>query len=554
VLLAAAGMASRLIAGLGICEDTAREWRRLFLIFTSTPSSLGLFQASLQQGRDAACIRSDERQPARPSPGEAMQEAGFVMVRAHGLGRVVSGAGRRRRHRLGMGTAAAVLTGAGLVALSGGAADAATLAVCAQGCAYTQIQPAVDAASPGDTILVGPGTYAGGIVIATALTLSGAGAGATVISGGGPVISVSASPVTIRGVSLTGGSAPADGGGILNTGTLTVQDATVAHNTAGGNGGGIANDGSASPVGPPASLTLRQVTITGNESSTDGGGIYNAFRTATAQVSGSTIRGNTTALEGGGVANEAHATLTLTSDAVSANSAGDEGGGIADLDFAPATVSGTTVDRNTAAGGGGGISVAEGGSLTMANGEINGNSAPGEPGGGVSVDGVYQHENSTATITGTSINGNAADTGGGVELSLAVVTLTNDAVNANTATTAGGGIANDPDAQLTLGDTSVTHNTTAGDGGGISNVAAAALTNDSVNANTAAGNGGGVYNGTGQIGLVQVTGTMTLNPNTSVSRNQAAAGGGIYVAAGAVTLNGATVTGNIPDNCQPAGC
>ena len=177
------------------------------------------------------------------------------MVRAHGPGGIIREAGRHRRHRLG--AAAALLAGAGLAGASGTHADATTLTVCPRGCGYAQIQPAVDAASAGDTILVGPGTYAGGIVIAIALTLSGAGPGATVISGGGPVISVSASPVTIRAVSVTGGSTPADGGGILNTGTLTVQDASIARNSAGGDGGGIANDGPASPAAAPASLSLR---------------------------------------------------------------------------------------------------------------------------------------------------------------------------------------------------------------------------------------------------------------------------------------------------------
>jgi len=218
-----------------------------------------------------------------------------------------------------------------------------------------------------------------------------------------------------------------------------------------------------------------------------------------------------------------------------------------------AALSATTVDGNTAANGGGGVAAFEGGALVVANGEINANSTPGV-GGGVSIEGVYRHEQSTGTITDTSINANSADTGGGVELSLATVTLTNDAVNANTATRTGGGIANDPHAQLTLGDTSVTHNTSGGDGGGISNFANAALTNDTLNANSAVGNGGGVFNGSERFVLALVEGTMTMDPNTGVSRNRAAAGGGIDVAAGTVTLNGATVAGNIPDNCQPVRC
>src|SRR5262249_5751973 len=46
-----------------------------------------------------------------------------------------------------------------------GAVSAATLTVCPSGCQYSQIGPAVAAASNGDTIQVGPGTYQGGITI-----------------------------------------------------------------------------------------------------------------------------------------------------------------------------------------------------------------------------------------------------------------------------------------------------------------------------------------------------------------------------------------------------
>ncbi len=137
--------------------------------------------------------------------------------------------------RAGWAAVAAVgLLAVALVVVPGSAVAASVLRVCAHGCAYTQIQPAVDAVSAGDTVAVGPGSYAGGIVIAKALRVSGAGAGATVISGGGPVITVSAGPVLLRGVTVTGGSAPGDGGGILNTGTLTVAGVTISGNAASG--------------------------------------------------------------------------------------------------------------------------------------------------------------------------------------------------------------------------------------------------------------------------------------------------------------------------------
>ena len=176
------------------------------------------------------------------------------MAGARGAGR-----GPGRVVRAGWAAVAAVgLLAVALVVVPGSAVAASVLRVCAHGCAYTQIQPAVDAVSAGDTVAVGPGSYAGGIVIAKALRVSGAGAGATVISGGGPVITVSAGPVLLRGVTVTGGSAPGDGGGILNTGTLTVAGVTISGNAASGNGGGIAND---EPTAPGVLQTLLVLAV-----------------------------------------------------------------------------------------------------------------------------------------------------------------------------------------------------------------------------------------------------------------------------------------------------
>src|SRR3954454_5482277 len=90
-------------------------------------------------------------------------------------------------------------------------ASAATLNVCPRGCQYMQLAPAVVAAHTGDTIKIGAGTYAGGVTIDVSVRLLGAGPGATVIRGGGPVLTVgvagaaSEPTVTIDGVIVTGG-------------------------------------------------------------------------------------------------------------------------------------------------------------------------------------------------------------------------------------------------------------------------------------------------------------------------------------------------------------
>lgn len=473
------------------------------------------------------------------------------MSRGHVAGRPMSRT-RRGRRWLVAGPAMAGLAAAGLAAVPDGAAHAATFTVCAQGCPYTQIQPAVDAAAAGGTVLVGPGTFSGGIVITKALALSGAGAGATVIAGGGPALSVSGSPVIIRRVTVTSGNAPADGGGILSTGTLTVEDSTISHNAAGGDGGGIASEGPATLPAPPASLTLRRVSVTGNASSADGGGI--ATYDSSARITGSTISRNAAEFEGGGIASDGGSSekLKLISDTVRTNSAGDSGGGIEATRDATATLSGTTVDANTAASCGGGVAVF-GARLVMINGQVNHNKAR-DCGGGIEIGGFRYGPAAVARIAGTSINGNTAGTGGGLDIgSRSTVTMTDDALSANTATSAGGGI--NFYSHLTMNDTSVTRNTSGGDGGGISNAGGfAVLTSDSVDANTAARHGGGLFNGFLLIRRHRFAGKMSLGPATSVSRNRAAAGGGFYVAAGTVTVIGATVTGNIPDNCQPTRC
>ena len=168
-------------------------------------------------------------------------------------------------------------------------ASAATLTVCPSGCAYTQIAPAVAAASSGDTVNVAAGTYQGGFTIDQNLTLTGAGAQKTIISGGGPVITVgmfgatTEPTVAIRGVTITGGV----------TGSSPVSTAYVGEDGVIALGGGIFVPPAAN-FATGATVTISNSVITGNTAapttSVDAGfscGIEDC-RFAQAAVAGST--------------------------------------------------------------------------------------------------------------------------------------------------------------------------------------------------------------------------------------------------------------------------
>jgi hypothetical protein len=143
--------------------------------------------------------------------------------------------------------------------------------------------------------------------------------------------------VTISALTLTGGYAAYDGGGIDNSGTLTVTNSTISGNSADGNfsdGGGIFNTGT---------LTVTNSTISAN-SADDGGGIFNGYY-GTLTVTHSTISANTADGYGGGIDNSG--TLTVTNSTISDNSA-DWGGGIYNGYYGTFTAHNTIVAGNTA--------------------------------------------------------------------------------------------------------------------------------------------------------------------------------------------------------------
>jgi CSLREA domain-containing protein len=242
---------------------------------------------------------------------------------------------------------------------------------------------------------------------------------------------------TISGLTITGGS-EASGGGIHNSGTLTLNNCAVSGNrtlaggsgSPGGDGGGIYNQGT---------LTLINTTVSGNATGDGGatgginmtargghgGGIYN---TGTLRVTSSTISNNTTGKagasssqggNGGGISNgTVAATLNMTNSTVSGNATGDGGVGSAGgfgggvINIGTATFTGCTIVNNRTGGGmaggyGGGI--ASGGfpsSTTLGNTIVADNTVP-LAGSGPDINSEInsQDYNLIESTFGTTING-----------------------------------------------------------------------------------------------------------------------------------------------------
>jgi len=126
------------------------------------------------------------------------------------------------------------------------------------------------------------------IVLKTSVTIDGSGNKVT-IDGQSQVQAFSigtGATVRLNALTISGGTSTKMGGGIANSGTLTVSNSTLTGNSA-FRGGAIYNDGT---------LTVINSTLSGNSSTDDGGAIFND---GTAIVSNSTFSENTAGGSGG---------------------------------------------------------------------------------------------------------------------------------------------------------------------------------------------------------------------------------------------------------------
>jgi CSLREA domain-containing protein len=401
---------------------------------------------------------------------------------------------------------------ASLLAFSA-AAEAATFTVttttdlpgatCGATCSLRQAINAANANGGTDTITIPAGTYTltltgtespdtGDLDITDAVTLNGAGSGATIIQAGttgsngiGRVLDIHTAGGTTNINNLT-----------LRYGKLAAAGSTVPDGSFGGALLWAAFYGS-------DALTLTNVVISdSNNAVGDGGGL--AFVTNGAQV-----------------------TATLSNVTVNNNvAAAGHGGGIfagCDVRFA---ISGSSITGNTA---------------TFGTRSYNSDSAGGDGGGLFAFKTCsnlsYTSSLSSTTVSGNHATGNGATGGAGAGLYvLGALTVTGGSIANNVATRDGGGLylgMGSGDGVTLSGGTTVSGNTAARNGGGIyaagSQTGAAAtltLNNATISGNTA--NVGNTYGGTG---------------------------GGLYQSPSQVTvalLNGGAVSGNSCTSCSTA--
>ena len=292
--------------------------------------------------------------------------------------------------------------------------------------------------------------------------------------------------VMLSGLIEADGKTTNDGGGIKNSGTLTLDNSIIRGDSA-DHGGGIANsDG--------AMLTVSNSTISGNSGNSpysEGGGIFNNSG-AIVTVSNSTINGYNSAAEGGGIYNSG--TFSVSNSTISGNSVNAFGGGIYNTGIF--SVSNSIISGNSGRGDGAGINNSNGANLTVSNSTISGNVTFGNgSGGGISNSGIVDVRDST-------INSNSSiATGGGISNS-GVMTVSNSTISGNRA-----------------GDSSFSSN--GGIGGGINNSGNLTVLFSTLTLNQAA-NGGGVYNNTNgststrnTIIAANLNSTNGINPDVS---------------------------------------
>jgi C1A family cysteine protease len=319
--------------------------------------------------------------------------------------------------------------------------------------AARDIETALEAADPEDTVMVSKGTYTSAITVEGAVYLMGGWDTTftqrdrdtyvtTIQNPGSPVafMNTGTDPCGIEGFTITGGSGRVAslpesaiyGGGIFSylsspvikgnritdCGTAGVIDYSA--------GGGIACYGGT-------------VVIEGNEitecTAQSGGGIY--LYQSTATVEGNLINGSYSnelyngPKRGGGIY-ALHSTVYMEENLIEENDGYKKGGGIA-LSFSPATLEGDTISSNDCLDCGGGIH-SERSPLSIAHASITANTA-------TSIGGGIHHRAESIDISNSIIALNESDIfAGGVYADSSWGSITGNTIDRNRSTYGGGNV------------------------------------------------------------------------------------------------------------------
>jgi fibronectin-binding autotransporter adhesin len=274
-------------------------------------------------------------------------------------------------------------------------------------------------------------TLTGGVLSLTnSMTINGPGSSNLTVNGNnsdrvfiaGKIWSPDTSQVvSISGLTISGGKADY-GAGILNFGTLTVNNCVMTGNASGGSGGGA---------------------------------LYNV---GALSVQNSIFQSNTSANKGPAIINLSGATMSVAFSQFLANRGVD---GTIENEGS-ATISDSSFQNNVMQADGGGITNAPSGNLSVLRSGFLNNSV-GSVGGGLFNEG-------TVMVDTCNFLNNYADSGGGALNNIGVMTVKNSTIKNNTAGSDGGGIRVFDDGypvSLTLINNTITGNQADGDGGGL---------------------------------------------------------------------------------------
>lgn len=365
----------------------------------------------------------------------------------------------------------------------------------------------------------------------------------TVIQGGGTItltgglatrlfrVNAPAS-LTLNNLTLDSAFSPtADGGAILSTGPLTLNNVTIQNSKAGPAfcGGAIRSDG----------LTIiTDSRFIKNSAGVGGGAICTAAAGApTLRITGSTFNSNQATLQapdagvGGAIYLKQTATLAITGSTFLLNKA-DGGGALALEPGATATVRSAPGQTavflaNSATINGGAIYSV--GTLRVYEAQFNGNAAP-ENLSGIGYGGAVASMG-TLTLRDSLFSANRGRFGGGLfvggSLDNARADIRGAAFSQNVAGVFGGGLYTNNDTTVITVTNSIFQRNTAATGGGLGRFDAHLyLANSSLTENTALNLGGGMYLGAGSV-----SSNYVLVRSVTISSNQAGngVGGGITI-------------------------